>query len=804
MTIPAQAFIDQIHIYQRKVLRLLDTPLDQGGKRLFDLEWHRKSRKTTMALNILIREGCRNPKCVYSYVAPCYDDQTEILTDNGWLLFSKLQDEKVAVLKNNKELVFETPIEKYKYPYDGELIGIKSPFVDLLMTPHHRCLVQKLGKNTDWVIKRAEEIYLSDRYKMKKTASIWVGKKEYAEDWFEFLGFWFAEGCARLRTHQKGNEEKKKKKFGPKWCESGEVTLTQKVRIEYVEDLLKRNNIPIKKHKRTNGGFNYNIYDTKLAKELVQYGNSLTKFLPAYIKNADKELIEKFLYGYWMGDGHFAVDNCDTDRSTTASKQLADDIQELIIKIGGAATVSAVKGYNWFMVSRLHKKHYEPHIYKKHWYKQPYTGDVYCVKVSSGIVMVRRNGKQCWCGNTYKQARAIVWDDPQMLDKYLPDKKEMWWKKNEQKLQVRFANGALLRILGADDVDSLRGPDNMGVVFDEWQLIDPTAWSAVFFPMINLFPDRWAIFLWTAFGRNHAQELQERRTKDPAWFVATLPAYDTSAGKASGLLTEAQLAAARIEMPETLYRQEYGCESIAEEEMCLINSAMIEDLKQIKWSELPGLTPLTRKIVSIDTAFGGDICSIRGIVNTRSLVVEHCHPLKTEEIVLKAKQMCKDIGTKNIISDCIGNGKGVTDMLASDEAGYNVQYFNSANSPANKETSIYANRRAEAYGYTSDQIRKQRIQPVEEKELIRQLPKASRYKPTSSGKMLIIPKTEIRKDLGCSPDDADSFVMGIWGLQFVTPEEDLSLRGEAKSDKRYGIDEARRHGKVIHNPMVGC
>jgi intein/homing endonuclease len=409
-----------------------------------------------------------------------------------------------------------------------------------------------------------------------------------------------------------------------------------------------------------------------------------------------------------------------------------------------------------------------------------------------------------YVGPTYKQSRAIVWDDPQMLDKYLPDKSEMDWKKNEQKLQVRFANGAVLRILGADDVDSLRGPDNMGVVFDEWQLVNPTAWSAVFFPMINLFPDRWAIFLWTAFGRNHAQELQERRAKDPAWYVGALPAYDTSAGKASGLLTEAQLAAAQIEMPETLYRQEYGCESIAEEEMCLINSAMIEDLKQIKWSELPGLVPMTRKIVSIDTAFGGDVCSIRGLVNARSLMVDHSHPSKTEEIVLKAKQMCKMLGTKNIISDCIGWGKGVTDMLAADEVGYNVQYFNSANSPTNKEASIYANHRAEAYGYTSDQIRKQRVQPIEEKELIRQLPKASRYKATTGGKMLIIPKTEIRKDLGCSPDDADSFVMGIWGLQFVTPEEDLSRRGESGSDKRYGIDEARRGGKVTHNPMVGC
>jgi hypothetical protein len=406
---------------------------------------------------------------------------------------------------------------------------------------------------------------------------------------------------------------------------------------------------------------------------------------------------------------------------------------------------------------------------------------------------------------TYKQARAIVWDDPNMLDKYLPDRVEMDWQKNEQKLQVKFANGSVLRILGADDVDSLRGPDNMGVGFDEWQLIDPTAWSAIFFPMINLFPDRWAIFLWTAFGRNHSQELQERRSTDPTWFTATLPAYDTPQGKASGLLTQAQLDVAKVEMPEPLFKQEYGCEDIAEEEMCLISSAMIADLNMIKWSELPGLLPATRKIVSIDTAFGGDICSIRGMVNTKTLVLDHSHPSKTEEIVLKAKVIAAQIGTKNIISDCIGWGKGATDMLAADEAKYIVQYFNSAESPINKENSIYANKRAEAYGYTSDQIRKQRVQPIEEKELIRQLPKASKYKP-SGGKMLIVPKTEIRKDLGCSPDDADSYVMGIYGLQFVTPEEEKVLQDEYKDqDRNYGRDRDRElQGSAHNDPMTCC
>lgn len=396
------------------------------------------------------------------------------------------------------------------------------------------------------------------------------------------------------------------------------------------------------------------------------------------------------------------------------------------------------------------------------------------------------NSIYSYVGPTYTQARTIVWEDPNMLDKYLPDRDEFGWRKNETKLHVKFENGSLLRILGADDVDRLRGPDNMGVGFDEWQLIDPKAWTAVFFPMINLFPDRWAIFAWTAFGRNHAQEMREQRSEDDRWHVMTLPAYDSSAGKASGLLTEQQLADARKEMPEPLYRQEYGCEDISEEMQCLISTAMIDELSKIAWPEHPFLTPEPKKIISIDTAFGGDICSIRGLRNTKTMFIDHSHPTKTEEIVLKAKLMAQKLKTKNFISDCIGWGKGVTDALAADEAGYHVQYFNASESAAKTraKTNQYGeamcvNMRAEAYWHTAQEIRKQRVQPfstetpqlaADAKELLRQLPKASKYRAGSGGKILIIPKEEIRKEIKCSPDDSDSYVMGIYGTQFVEAE----------------------------------
>jgi hypothetical protein len=39
--------------------------------------------------------------------------------------------------------------------------------------------------------------------------------------------------------------------------------------------------------------------------------------------------------------------------------------------------------------------------------------------------------------------------------------------------------------------------------------------------------------------------------------------------------------------------------------------------------------------------------------------------------------------------------------------------------------------------------------------------------------LIIIPKQKIKEDLGCSPDEADCYVMGVWGSQHVQPDEEI-------------------------------
>jgi len=438
-----------------------------------------------------------------------------------------------------------------------------------------------------------------------------------------------------------------------------------------------------------------------------------------------------------------------------------------------------------------------PQMFLEEWHRR-------CRKTTAALNLNIREacrfpkGKYGQIAPTQVMARNIIWDDPNMLRKYLPNKREMDWKMNEQKMLVTFENGSLLKFGGADEPDSWRGVDFIGVTADEWSMIKEILWTEILRPVIGgPLPDdirkyqsfRWANFLYTPKSMNHASRmfdsaccLSEGGTLPdcgvapmlkPNWFASRV------IGEKSGIFSQAELKRMKEEMPKALYDQEINCSRVTSEEMTLITSEMIYALNN-HHATTHVSDRETRKIVSIDPAFGGDVCRIMGMVN--------CEVVKgadkrirdrhlTNEIVMAAKVVAATIGTKNIICDTIGVGLGVCDGLAVDVAGYNLQRFNSSNkAKENKDTldSLQcANRRAEAYFYASEQVQHFNTGPIKDNELIRQLPLASRYKvQSSSGKLIILPKEKIKEELGCSPDDADCWVMGVWGSQNVQPEVD--------------------------------
>lgn len=149
----------------------------------------------------------------------------------------------------------------------------------------------------------------------------------------------------------------------------------------------------------------------------------------------------------------------------------------------------------------------------------------------------------------YKQAKDIAWN---YLKVYAAPLCE---KIMESELSVLLSNGALIRLYGADNPDSLRGVYFDGVVLDEFGDMAPRLFGEVIAPTLA---DRkgWAVFIGTPKGPNHFMELWEEAELDARWFKRIVRASESGIINAEELEMLANLPGS----DESTFRQEFECD----------------------------------------------------------------------------------------------------------------------------------------------------------------------------------------------------------------------------------------------------
>lgn len=164
----------------------------------------------------------------------------------------------------------------------------------------------------------------------------------------------------------------------------------------------------------------------------------------------------------------------------------------------------------------------------------------------------------------YEQGRRVIWNavnahtGKRRIDEAFPI--ELREKTNDQEMFIRFKNGSTWQVVGSDRYDALVGAGVAGIVFSEWALANPAAWGFLS-PMLAE-NDGWALFIYTARGRNHGWEIYKRATEDEHWFGLKQDADQT------GVFTPEALEEARKDLHalygrddgEALFRQEYYCD----------------------------------------------------------------------------------------------------------------------------------------------------------------------------------------------------------------------------------------------------
>lgn len=172
-------------------------------------------------------------------------------------------------------------------------------------------------------------------------------------------------------------------------------------------------------------------------------------------------------------------------------------------------------------------------------------------KLRAFIVWHRRAGKDLACINymikcmvsepgiyyyvlpTYAQGRKVLWEgmyDGFRIISHIPE--ELIKRKNNQEMVVELHNNSIFRVIGSENIDSIRGTNPLGIVLSEYAWHSTEVWS-VLSPILGM-NEGWAIFNTTPRGPNHAYKLFNSAKNWKDWYIDIMTVKD------SGLEAELQ------------------------------------------------------------------------------------------------------------------------------------------------------------------------------------------------------------------------------------------------------------------------
>jgi hypothetical protein len=348
-----------------------------------------------------------------------FSKDTEIYTEDGWVNVSKLKKNDRCLSLNPTDFDLEyVPIVGTVQHHQKKMIHFKSHNFDLLVTPEHEMFAKRRErlhtKKRDWEFIQAKNIinetafYRSSEWIGIDDDAIHIAKQCFLTDVFcEFMGWWLSEGSLGRRRIAISQDRK--------------VNPDKYDRI--LEIATKVHSVSSSGNKVWAGTERIYLENDKLYNYLRHFGKSHQKHIPNAIKKLSSKYLRIFLDAYAAGDGYVRKGRPRMGGNfrneivyTTSSKTMADDIGELLIKVGRRPSYSLMKSkgetlefsngsytmnHNIWIVrecyaqtSRVNPK---TGIKKK---EVLYNDMVYCVELKKfHTLLCRRNGKVTWAGN---------------------------------------------------------------------------------------------------------------------------------------------------------------------------------------------------------------------------------------------------------------------------------------------------------------------------------------------------------------------------------------------------------------------
>ncbi|VEV88313.1 Nicotinamide phosphoribosyltransferase [Staphylococcus phage Stab20] len=374
--------MDEYETYKRMLTEIYPTGIFSIVSDTWDF-WGNMT-KTLPRLKDIIME--RDGKVV---IRPdCYDEETEVYTNKGWKYFKDLSKyDLVAQVLDNGEYEFTKPLKYVNEYYKGNMHHFKDHYgkVDLLVTPNHRMILEQNDKEK---VVFAEDMKEKGNYKQKMARSAKAKETGKILTPIEKLKIAFqADGS--FVTKQPNNIR---------------FSFSKQRKMERLEDIISQCNLEVRA---------YNLSDDRVEYHIKVPNEEFKKdFSWVDTENLSYQWCIDFIeeLSYWdstrRSDNRFKFD--------TTVKEVAD----VVFDIGLSA------GYGVYKVESAdeRKEHFSDihtlHIMKDNkvggqsWTNttEEYEGNIYCVQVPTGRLLVKRNKCTMVCGNSGDPVKIICGD----------------------------------------------------------------------------------------------------------------------------------------------------------------------------------------------------------------------------------------------------------------------------------------------------------------------------------------------------------------------------------------------------------
>lgn len=350
-----------------------------------------------------ICDGSADPfiEKIKNFKHECYSADTDVLTADGWKSWSAVSmDDFFATLDARGNIEYHKPLSTYEGEHNGLMYRVDAAGVDLLVTPNHRMYVCKTSTKSG----RARENY-------EFVTAEELGAKSHA---YTKVGRWRGghSGLNPSATRLLGFT------IGDGWVQGKRVyfNLRKPRKIEWLDAVA--DELDCEVLVGANGTRSVPIPDGCRALFENTVSNGARQIPHGVILSWRSQELDWLLDGLLEADGHRGKTSTSL---STVSPKLADQVQQLCLHIGIAATIRSrqpkpnslrAKPKRLYTVTILQRS-LLPEVNKCKTAKpqtswEYYSGKVYCAQVPHGTLYVRRGGTPVWCGNSVLEHGTVT------------------------------------------------------------------------------------------------------------------------------------------------------------------------------------------------------------------------------------------------------------------------------------------------------------------------------------------------------------------------------------------------------------